>query len=46
MAERQTIMKSYILPTAERQKEHKKSTSPIKDKQKRIKGNFFHKTKA
>lgn len=46
MAERQTIMKSYILPTAERQKEHKKSTSPIKDKQKRIKGNFFHKAKA
>ena len=46
MAERQTIIKSYILPTAEKQKEHKKSTSPIKDKQKRIKGNFFHKTKA
>lgn len=39
-------MKSYILPTAEKQKEHKKSTSPIKDKQKRIKGDFFHKTKA
>ena len=46
MAERQTIMKSYILPTAERQKEHKKSTSPIRDKQKRIKGDYFHKTKA
>ena len=39
-------MKSYILPTAEKQKDHEKSTSPIKDKQKRIKGNFFHKTKA
>jgi len=46
MAERQTIMKSYILPTAERQKDHEKSTSPIRDKQKRIKGDFFHKTKA
>ena len=46
MAERQTIMKSYILPTAERQKDHEKSISPIRDKQKRIKGDFSHKAKA
>lgn len=45
MAERQTIMKSRIFLTAEKQKYHKKSTSPIKDKQKRIMGDFFHKTK-
>ena len=31
---------------AEKQKDHEKSTSPIRDKQKRIKGDFFHKTKA
>ena len=46
MAERQTIMKSRIFLMAERQKDHEKSTSPIRDKQKRIKGVFFHKTKA
>lgn len=46
MAERQTIMKSRIFLTAEKQKDYEKSTSPIKDKQKRIKGDFFHKTKA
>lgn len=45
MAESKTIMKSYILPTAERQKDHEKSISPIRDKQKRIKGDYFHKTK-
>lgn len=46
MAERQTIMKSRIFLTAEKQNEHEKSTSPIRDKQKRIKGDYFHKTKA
>ena len=45
MAERQTIMKSRIFLMAERQKDHEKSTSPIRDKQKRIKGDLFHKTK-
>ena len=46
MAERKTIMKSRIFLTAEKQKYHEKSISPIRDKQKRIKGDFFHKTKA
>lgn len=46
MAERQTIMKSRIFLTAEKQKDHEKSISPIRDKQKRIKGDFFHKIKA
>ena len=45
MAERQTIMKSRIFLTVERQKDHEKSFSPIRDKQKRIMGDFFHKTK-
>ena len=46
MAERQTIMKSRIFLTAEKQKDHEKSISPIRDKQKRIKGNFSPKAKA
>lgn len=46
MAERQNNHENLYFLMAERQKDHEKSISPIRDKQKRIKGDYFHKTKA